>query len=251
MTRPAGDDEIAALGLDGAEHWSRTRALLMGWTILLQPPGGVLFAASLGYGALARDAGLDLGLTMFLTGVFFALPAQIVLTDQIARDAALVGAAFAVTLTAVRLLPMTVSLMPLLRDGERSPRFGFLATHFVAVSIWIEGHRRLPVLPPRLRLAHFVGLGLGMLSGTLSGAAVGYIIADSLPPLLAAALLLASPNYLLLSLLGGAGDLPDWIAIGVGAMLGPLLYLLIPGLDLMISGLIGGTIAFAVASRGS
>lgn len=203
----------------------------------------------MGYGALARDAGLDLALTLYINALFFALPAQVVLVDQIARGAALAGAAFAVALTAIRLLPMTVSLMPLLRDDEKPNRFTFLATHFVAISVWVDGVIRLPMLPPSKRLIYFIGMGLGMMSATLTGSAIGYTVSSSVPSILAAALLFMSPSFFLLSQIGSARTGVDLAAVALGAALGPMFYIIAPGLDLLLAGAFGGTIAFVLSKR--
>ncbi|MBU2533928.1 MAG: AzlC family ABC transporter permease [Alphaproteobacteria bacterium] len=235
------------LGFAEAERWNTMETLGRGWLIAVRVPGIVLFASSVGYGALCRDTGLDLGLTLFINAVFFALPAQVVVVDQIARGAALTGAAFAVALTAIRLLPMTVSLLPLLRHEDRLPRLGFLATHFVAISVWLDGIMRLPLLPTALRLPYFIGTGLGMMSATLCGSATGFIVAKSVPPIIAAVLLFMPPSFFLLSLIGTARIRADWLAIGLGAILGPVFYTLAPGVDLLLTGVIGGTIAFAVS----
>lgn len=238
------------LGLEDAAGWSSARTLAHGATIAVRVPGFVLSVSSMGYGALARDTGLDLGLTMFINATFFALPAQVVLVDQIARGAALSGAAFAVALTAIRLLPMTVSLIPLIRKGDRLPWYGVLAAHFVAISVWVEGYVRLPLLPVEKRLTYFVGMGLGMLAATLTGTTCGYFLASSVPPTIAAALLFMSPSFFLLSQVGTARAPADWVAVGLGCILGPVLYQLVPGLDLLLAGLIGGTIAFAIHKLG-
>ncbi len=55
---------------------------------MFRVPAAVLCASSMGYGALARDSGLDLGMTLFINTTLFALPAQVVLVDQIGRGAA-------------------------------------------------------------------------------------------------------------------------------------------------------------------
>lgn len=217
--------------------------------MMFRVPAAVLCASSMGYGALARDSGLDLGLTLFINATFFALPAQVVLVDQIARGAALSGAAFAVALTAIRLLPMTVSLMPLIRNGDRLPRFGFFAVHFIAISVWVDGVLRLPLLPPQKRFTYFLGMGLGMMVATLTGSTTGYLLASSVPPVVSAALLFMSPAFFWLSQVGTARVTADWIAIGIGCVIGPMLFQLVPGLDLLLAGLIGGTIAFVVGKQ--
>jgi len=235
--------------LETAAGWSTAWTLAHGSTIALRVPGAVLSVSSMGYGALARDSGLDLGLTIFINATLFALPAQVVLVDQIARGAALSGAAFAVALTALRLLPMAVSLMPLLRNGDRLPWYGVPATHFVAISTWVEAFTRLPKLPPQKRLTYFVGMGLGMLCATLAGTTMGYVLSSTVPPTIGAALLLMSPTFFLLSQIGTAKLSADWAAVIIGCALGPVLFYVVPGLDLLLSGLIGGTIAFIIYKR--
>ncbi|MFK5065577.1 AzlC family ABC transporter permease, partial [Klebsiella pneumoniae] len=77
-------------------------------------PAIVLFATALGFGVLARDAGFGLTQSLFMSGAIFAMPNQVMLVDQLTRNETLAITALAVALTAMRLLPMTVTLSPLL-----------------------------------------------------------------------------------------------------------------------------------------
>jgi predicted branched-subunit amino acid permease len=175
----------------------------------------------------------------------------VLFADQVAKGASLIAAAFAISLTGVRLLPMTLSIMPLLTDEKPSRLKRILAVHFVAVTAWFEGLRQLPHVPRHLRLSYFVGLGASMLIATLIGTFAGYFIAGRVPTPVSATLLLTTPVYFFISLLMAARVRADWIAIGLGALIGPPVYWLVPGFDLMIAGLLGGTIAFLVGRRGS
>lgn len=240
--------EDASAELWGAEATPR-QALLRGVAVVLSTPGLVLFATSTGFGALARDLGITFGEAMFMSGVIYALPAQVLLVDQMARGAAVATIALAVTLTAVRLLPMTVTLLPLIRDERGLRPVHWFAAHFMAITVWIEGSRRLPLVPPRLRLAHFFGIGGGMFCSTGLGTAVGYGMSVLLSNAVMAALLFMTPAYFLLSLLAGAQRRADWAAIGLGLVLAPLLFLLVPGPDLMLTGLGGGTCAYLIGRR--
>ena len=225
------------------------RAFLRGLAVGLTVPGVILFASAAGYGALARDAGFSLINSVYMMAVFFALPAQVLMLDQIARGGSLAAGALAVTLTGLRLLPMSVLLMPLLK-GPRARYWHYLiAGHFIAVTAWMEGWRRLPSVPVDLRMEHFIGIGLGLLSSTLLGTAVGFEVAGNVPAIIAAALLFLTPVYFLLSLLATATGISDKSAIIFGAVLGPPLYLLAPGFDLLLAGVIGGTLARVVAKR--
>lgn len=213
-------------------------------------PAAVLFATALGFGALARDGGFSIAHTAFIVASMFALPNQVVLVDQLARNETLIAAAFAVALAALRLLPMTIALVPLFKDRRPRPMLEVIAVHFVAVTPWIEAGRRLPALPVEKRLATHLGLGLAFSGVMVVGALGGYVLAGAVPPAVAATLLFMTPIYFLLSLLATSRVRMDFLAVGIGCALAPVLYPLAPGFDLLATGLVGGTLAFLLRGRG-
>lgn len=209
----------------------------------------VLFLGSLGFGALARDLGFELGLTMFITFAFYALPAQVLLVDEIARGVPILAVAFVVSLSAVRMLPMSVVIIPYLGD-RGMPRWVIIpVAHMIAITAWIESMRRLPQLPEHLRLAHFIGIATVCGSSTLLGTAVGYLLAGVLPVAVAAGFLFVTPLYFMLSMIATARVEADWLAIIAGALLGPPLFVIVPGFELLIAGLAGGTLAYVIGRR--
>jgi predicted branched-subunit amino acid permease len=173
----------------------------------------------------------------------------VVLVDQLARNETLIAAAFAVALAALRLLPMTVTLVPLLKGRRPHPLLETLAVHFVAVTPWIESLRRLPALRPERRLANHIGLGLAFSGTSVAGTLFGYLLAGGVPTPLAATLLFVTPVYFLLSLLATSQSRMDVLAIAIGCALAPVLYLVAPGFDLLATGLVGGTLAFLLGGR--
>jgi predicted branched-subunit amino acid permease len=228
---------------------SQVVAFVRGLRLVVSVPSALLFAAGLGFGALARDGGFSIAHTAFITGGMFALPNQVVLVDQLARNETLLAVAFAATLAALRLLPMTVTIVPLLKGSRPRPMLETVAVHFVAVTPWIESQRRLPSLPAELRLATHLGLGLAYAAAMMSGTLAGHTLAGSVPATLSATLLFLTPVYFLLSLLATARVRMDLLAIGIGCALAPVFYLLVPGLDLLATGLVGGTLAFLLRGR--
>jgi predicted branched-subunit amino acid permease len=232
---------------------SHLAAFVRALRVVVSVPAALLFFAGLGFGALARDGGLTAAQTAFITGGMFALPNQVVLVDQLARNETLIAAAFAVSLAALRLLPMTVTIAPLLKGGRTSGiarrLLETLAVHFIAVSPWIESQRRLPGVPPELRLASHLGFGAGFWTAMMSGAMSGYLLAGTVPPPVSATLLFLTPIYFLLSLLATSRSRMDLIAIGAGCVLAPVLYVAAPGFDLLATGLMGGTLAFLARGR--
>jgi predicted branched-subunit amino acid permease len=228
---------------------SQIGAFASGLSLILSVPSALLFAAGLGFGALARDGGFSIAHTAFITASMFALPNQVVLVDQLARNETLLAVAFAVGLAALRLLPMTVTIVPLLKGGRPRPVLEALAVHFIAVTPWIESQRRLPSVPAGLRLATYLGLGLAFWATMMAGTMAGYTLAASVPAPVSATLLFLTPIYFLLSLLATARVRMDLLAVGLGCALAPVLYLLTPGFDLLATGLIGGTLAFLLRGR--
>ncbi|MBX9591058.1 MAG: AzlC family ABC transporter permease [Hyphomonadaceae bacterium] len=204
----------------------------------------VLFATALGFGAIARDAGFTLGQAAFLSLTMFALPNQVVLIDQLARGATVAGAAMAVTLAAVRLFPMVAATMPTLRGSKRRPVLEVLAAHFVAITTWIEGARRLPSVARELRLAHHLGIGVAVCGMMVLGSLTGFLLTGSVPGPVSAALVFTTPLYFILSLVISSQSRMDVAAVVLGCGLAPLLYLIVPGFDLLAAGLIGGTLAY-------
>src|ERR671921_2637230 len=110
-------------------------------------PAWVLGFSILGIGSLARDAGFPAGAAVLSTAVMWAGPAQAIFFASVAAGTSFPVIAFAVTLSSVRLLPMTVAVLPLLRRPGQSVATQFAAAHFIAVTMWVEGLRRLPPLP--------------------------------------------------------------------------------------------------------
>lgn len=250
-------------GRDEERAGQRGNAFFSGLFRAASVPGFILMVSASGFGALAEDVGLSLGQALLVMVVYFGLPAQVAIADQLARDASIWAGALAVALTGVRLLPMTVTLLPFLRGepdsdcsagetgtsrpgspGVASGLLRVLAVHFVAVTAWIEGMRALPALPARLRVYHFLGIGIGLTSMTLVGTAAGFLVVGYVPPVIGAVLLFVSPAYFLLALLEGAHRFADYLAIVAGCVLGPFLFLLLPGLDLLMAGVVGGTFAY-------
>lgn len=227
-----------------SEAWTPRDAFWNGFAITRQVPALILACTGAGFGALAHDAEVSAGLAAFMSVVLYATPAQVVLVDQIARGVSLWGGAFAVMLTAIRLLPMTVTLVPYLRSEAVRPWQYLLAAHFVAITGWTEGFRRLPALPVHVRMPHFLGLGTGLVLALVTGTCTGYWLASKVPPLLTSALLFMTPLYFTLSLILTAKQRIDWLALGAGAALGPAFFVAAPGFDLLLTGLIGGTLAF-------
>ena len=209
-------------------------------------PGLILASAFIGFAGLAREAGLTLAQTVFMVGMVWALPAKVVLVGAILSGASLPAAAFAVALSSIRLAPMVVALVPEMRS-PKTPRWVlYFLSHFVAVTSWVLAMERLRGVPRDMRTSYYAGLGSTLVLANMVVVAVVYVLADSMPPAVSAALFMLTPMYFLTSLWGSARERAGHVAMVLGIVLGPLLHVVVPGFDLLGAGLIGGGIAFAI-----
>jgi len=206
----------------------------------------VLFATYVGIGALAHDSHFSLGWALASTLFVWAGPAQIILLSTLGSGATAVQAAIAVTVSAVRLFPMVVSVLPMMRTPQTKRRHLLLAAHFVAVTLWVESFRLLPQVPHERRIAFVHGLGAGLLSLSLTATMIGYGLAANLPELFGAAILLLTPLAFLLSTARNCRQLADILALLLGLALFPLVAKFHTGVDILISGVAAGSIAYAV-----
>ena len=104
----------------------------------------------------------------------------------------------------------------------------------------------LPQVPRERRVAFTNGLGTGLVSVCLIATTLGYVLAANLPELLAAAILLLTPLAFLFSTARNSRQLVDRLALVLGLALFPLMAMLHTGVDILLSGVAAGTLAYGV-----
>ena len=207
----------------------------------------MLSGSFVGFGALVKASGLGIGEGLAMTLIVWQLPGQVVLVSLMGAGAGLFTAAFAVTLTAVRLMPMVVAILPEMTVPGRPRLLYFLAGHLTAATVWLESRRAFPSMEPQARLPFMLGLGGTFVNVMLVMMCIGFFLSSQLPPLLAACLVFLTPAYFLVGLLAGARERIDYHSIAGGAALFALFHVVMPEFDLVLAGVIGGTLAFAVS----
>jgi predicted branched-subunit amino acid permease len=207
--------------------------------------GFVLFAGFVGFGGLIRDADFPLFAAVLSTLIVWALPAQVLIVGGFTAGNTLPVIALAVGLSSVRLFPMVAALMPLLR-GKSSLGTQLFASHFIAVTAWVESVRVMPAIPINARMPFFLGMSNTFLLMSVLGTIIGYFLAGTLPQALANGLIFLTPISFLLQLMRNARDMVDWLALGFGLALAPVFAAIGGALDLLWVGLVGGGAAYAI-----
>jgi predicted branched-subunit amino acid permease len=233
--------------LDSWKWNSSCRAFVQGFKAVSATIfSAVLFATYIGIGALAHDSHFSLGWTLLSTILVWAGPAQIIVITTLGSGATILQSAIAVTVSAIRLFPMVASVIPLMRTPETKKRHLILVAHLTAVTLWVECHRFLPQVPRDRRIAFVHGLGCGLMCITLCANTIGYLLAANLSKTFGAAILLLTPLAFLFSTARNSKELSDVAALALGLLLYPLFALMNTGLDIIISGVVAGTIAYGV-----
>jgi predicted branched-subunit amino acid permease len=210
----------------------------------------VIVASYISIGALAHDLGFSPLWAVLTTLLLWAAPAQVILISTLGAGAAPLEVAIAVGLSSMRLMPMVVALLPMLKTPKTRTRDFFVTAHFTAISMWIDALRMLPHVPREARIGFANGIGVCFMAAATAATILGYYLARGLPSLLVAALLFVSPMSFLTSALRNARFTADRVALGVGLVLAPLLAWRGVDLDLMWTGLIGGAIGYAAQRIG-
>lgn len=229
---------------------SRRDWVLRGARDALDLPAILIIATMLGVGGMVRDIGLPVWAGTLSTLTIWAGPAQVILFGAIGSGAAVPATAFAVGLSSARFLPMTVSVMPLVRKGGAGMASTLLAAHLVSMTTWIEGLRRLPSMADAGRMPYFLGYSLTIIGFGTLGTHAGYYLYTLVPGVIAAGLLFTTPLFFTAAMIAGARSSADGLALCLGFFLTPLVASYLPvGFDFLIIGVVGGTLAYLVGRR--
>jgi predicted branched-subunit amino acid permease len=206
----------------------------------------VIVVTYIGFGALAHDYGFSAGWAMVSTVLLWAGPAQVILVTALGSGTALVETALAVGLSSVRLLPMVVALLPVVKGERTRPWQLIVPVHFMAVSVWVEVMRHAPDVPREHRLAFCNGLGATLVGLGVVSTAAGYYLQSALPAVFGAAAMFITPISFLTSTARNARLLMEKAALAIGLVVGPLLAFSKVEFDLLWTGIVGGTLAYGV-----
>ena len=127
----------------------------------MDSPALALGASFLAIGALLKDIGFNVQQSFFSTFFTYALPGQLIMAESFLVGASLINIFVAVWLVNVRLYPMSVSLIPLLKDKSQPRWKYYLSCHFLAVSSWLIMKNRYQSIEQKYRIDFWIGIGTG------------------------------------------------------------------------------------------
>lgn len=212
-------------------------------------PAVAMGATFVGFGAVVNEVGFGIGQALASTAAMTLIPAQIVMVELFHAGAGLATIVLAVLFVGARLLPMTVAVMPILRHGRRD-RLEFYAGAFILATMsWTYSMQRGPTLPTSQRMAYFWGVAVLNYAVVITGTGIGYALAGGLPVEIMRGLVFLMPVFFLLVFTAEAASRAVVLALVLGGVLGPAIFVVSPEWSVLGCGLAGGTLAFLVRRR--
>lgn len=219
---------------------------LTGMRGVLSLPAIILMTSYVGFAAFALQAGLTRSEAIIMTLGVWALPSQMILVGSMIGGANIVASFLAVTLSAIRMMPMVASIVPEMRT-QRTPVWLLLfLSHFIAITSWVFASTHLRDVPRQHRVAFFAGFGITLTCTNAAIVGISYGIVSQFPPVVAGALFMLTPVYFISSIWASSRQFVVKLAFITGIVAGPLLALVVPQFDVLIAGLGGGTVAYLI-----
>jgi len=211
----------------------------------LSLPAFILLTTMMGFGSLARNAGFSPEMSALATAFIWGLPGQLAMVELTTTGQGLFAIVFACSLANARFFPMVVSFIPsMTRD-----RTGFLKlilfAQLLSINSWAMCMRQFPSIDAEYRRLYYVVFALTILSAAIAGTLLGYHASAVLPDTLVLGLIFLSPLFFAL-VLSSVPQVSARASLILGCLVVPLAHLYFPSVDLLITGLVGGSLGFFI-----
>ena len=211
----------------------------------LSLPAFILFFTMMGFGSLARGAGFSAEMAALASLLIWGLPGQLAMVELTRTGQGMIAIVFACSLANARFLPMVVSFMPTLARGQASLPRMLLDAQLLSINSWAMCMREFPRVEPAYRHRYYVTFASSILLAAIAGTLLGYHSAVLLPAALVLGLIFVSPLFFALVLSAVPGR-AERISMLLGCATIPLAHALWPAVDLLITGVVGGSLGFAL-----
>ena len=207
-------------------------------------PAFILLFTMMGFGSLARGAGFGADMAALASLLIWGLPGQLAMVELTATGQGLVAIVFACSLANARFLPMVVSFVPAMSRGRSNLAGMLLDAQLLSINSWAVCLREFPNIEPGFRHRYYVTFAGSILAAAVVGTLLGYHGAVLLPAALVLGLIFVSPLFFALVLAAVPGRAERYSMI-LGCATISIAHYLFPSVDLLITGVVGGSLGFA------
>ena len=212
-------------------------------------PAIALTCCFIAIGALLKNLGFNIQESIFSTVLTYALPGSLVMAESMLIGASLLNIFLAVWIVNARLYPMAVSLFPLMMHKSQPKWKYYFSCHFIAVSAWLIMKSNYKKIPKEHRIDYWIGIGSAAMCASIFGTFIGFSFSEYLNKDMMMGLAILNPVYFLCMLVGASTTIPITLSVLIGTVLGPTIYLFSPEWSILLTGVIGGSIAYLIGEH--
>jgi len=213
----------------------------------LSLPAFILFFTMMGFGSLARGAGFEAEMAALASLLIWGLPGQLAMVELTRTGQGLLAIVFACSLANARFLPMVVAFMPTLSRRQASLGRMLLDAQLLSINSWAMCMREFPRVEAAYRHRYYVTFASSILLAAVAGTLLGYHGAVLLPAAMVLGLIFVSPLFFALVLSAVPGR-AERISMLLGCATIPVSHYLWPAVDLLVTGVLGGSLGFALGN---
>ena len=223
---------------------TRSQLLRRGIADGINIPGFALGSTMTGFAVIAKEAGFDFWMVVATTASVWGLPGQVAFASLYATGASLMLIFVAVTLANMRMMLMVISAADILQLSTRNlPLWRrVVMMHFLAITSWAQIGQMQQKYNAEQLLPYYIGFALTIFSFGMTGTIAGFFFDDLIPPALLRIIIFVTPIYILLLVINARHTL-NKIAVVIGGSLCPFFYLVFGSWSVLVSGLVGGSLA--------
>lgn len=207
-------------------------------------PGISLAASFFALGAIFKNTGLNAAQSFLSTFIGFALPGQVVMAETIIVNGTLLNILIAVFLTNARLYPMTVNLIPVIRQKNRPRWHYYILAHFIAVTSWVYMLTNYNKIKKDNRFNFFLGLGLTLWILSTIATVIGFYAAGVISKKVFVAIIFLNPIYFMCMIIVVLNKYHIVFTVCLSIILSPILFLYTPEWSVLLAGIFSGIFSY-------
>ena len=211
----------------------------------LSLPAFILFFTMMGFGSLAQSAGFDPAMAAVASLLIWGLPGQLAMVELTATGQGLIAIVFACSLANARFMPMVVSFIPAMSQGGAGLGRQLLDAQMLSINSWAVCLREFPNIEPPYRHLYYRTFAGSILFAAVIGTLAGFYGAFILPAAIVLGLIFTSPLFFALVLSTTRG-LEERLSMIAGCAIIAVAHWLLPSVDLLVTGVAGGSLGFAL-----
>ena len=212
----------------------------------LSLPAFILLFTMMGFGSLMQNAGFDAAMAAVATLTIWGLPGQLAMVELTVTGQGLVAIVVACSLANARFMPMVVSFVPAMARGGSSLWRQLLDAQMLSINSWAVCLREFPGIEPEWRPLYYRTFASFILGAAVVGTLLGYYGAVILPGVIVLGLIFTSPLFFALVLATTPGR-AERLSMLAGCGIVPVAGHFYPSVDLLITGVLGGSLGFVAA----